>query len=58
VKEIKDYVEGRIASASHGVMTAPAASKPDELKKLADLKSEGILTAEEFESEKARLLQS
>lgn len=35
---------------------APAFSVADELRKLADLRTEGVLSDEEFESEKRRLL--
>jgi hypothetical protein len=35
-----------------------AASKMDELKKLGELKASGILTEEEFQKEKEKLLQS
>jgi hypothetical protein len=37
---------------------APTTIKADELRKLADLKCQGTLTAQEFDTEKARLRQS
>lgn len=37
---------------------APAQSRVDKLKELAELKEQGILTDEEFASEKARVLAS
>ena len=37
---------------------APAFSIADELSKLANLRSTGVLTAQEFESQKARLLKT
>ena len=37
---------------------APAPDRFEQLKKLADLKTQGILTEEEFQSEKAKLLSS
>jgi hypothetical protein len=35
---------------------APAQSLPEQLKELADLKQQGILTEEEFAAQKAKLL--
>jgi hypothetical protein len=46
---------------AHAPSTSTAASAPstaDELRKLADLRNEGILSEEEFEAQKARLLGS
>jgi hypothetical protein len=40
---------------------APAAPAPDpvsQLKQLADLKAQGVLTEQEFEAQKARILNS
>ncbi len=37
---------------------APAESRLDKLKDLADLKEQGVLTEEEFAAEKARILAS
>ena len=38
--------------------SAPTSSVADELRKLADLRDTGILTAEEFEAQKRRLLNA
>jgi hypothetical protein len=40
-----------------GYQTTPTSSA-DELKKLAELKDRGVLTADEFEAQKRKLLQS
>ena len=40
------------------VAAAPAESRLDKLKDLADLKEQGVLTEEEFAAEKARILAS
>jgi hypothetical protein len=40
-----------------GYQTTPTSSA-DELKKLAELKDSGILTADEFEAQKRKLLRS
>jgi hypothetical protein len=55
---IKTYVEKRIREVRSPVAPAPAASggMADEIKKLADLKAQGILSDEEFQTAKARLL--
>jgi putative oligomerization/nucleic acid binding protein len=44
--------------ASANAATAPAPDKFAQLKKLAELKEQGILTDEEFQSEKAKLLSN
>jgi hypothetical protein len=38
------------------VRSAPSAGMPDDLHKLAELKDRGVLTQEEFERAKARVL--
>lgn len=40
------------------VVSAPSSSKMDELKKLGELKAAGILSEEEFQKEKEKLLNS
>ena len=40
------------------VAAAPAQSRVEKLKDLADLRDQGVLTEEEFASEKARVLAS
>jgi hypothetical protein len=42
--------------ASDGTTTAPDTTVADELRKLAELHREGVLTEEEFAAQKARLL--
>ncbi|MFF3332844.1 SHOCT domain-containing protein [Streptomyces sp. NPDC002888] len=59
----QDYERQSVAQQDVG--TAPATSQPpaeemtdkiDQLKQLADLKAQGVLTDEEFESQKRRVL--
>jgi hypothetical protein len=45
-------------SSSGAATSAPPLSVADELGKLANLRSAGVLTEQEFESQKARLLKS
>jgi len=49
--------EGMAASSSESASTAPVTSVADELKKLAELRDAGVLTNEEFETQKRRLLE-
>ena len=63
--EIGDLVRSKLDRSS--AMTAPAASAPtaqpaatslaDEIRKLGELRNEGLLTDEEFEEQKRRLLE-
>jgi len=60
---IRDYVESKIVERSkpqvitvQGVASTPAPSKLDQLKQLGELKAAGVLTDEEFESEKAKIM--
>ena len=46
------------AAAPAAAPAAPAVDKVAELQKLADLKTQGILTEEEFAAEKAKILAS
>lgn len=53
-EEAKRLIEERIQRASGG---PAAASVADELRKLADLRAAGVLTEEEFETQKSRVLK-
>ena len=60
---IRDYIEKKIVERSQPqvitVQAQPAAaptSKLDQLKQLGELKASGVLTDEEFEAEKARIM--
>ena len=52
------YEEAPPPQAPAPVAAAPAQSRVEKLKDLADLKAQGVLTEEEFASEKARILAS
>jgi hypothetical protein len=54
----QDYQEAPPQQAPAPVAAAPAESRLDKLKDLADLKEQGVLTEEEFAAEKARILAS
>jgi hypothetical protein len=56
----QDYQEAppQQAPAPVAAAPAPAESRLDKLKDLADLKEQGVLTEEEFAAEKARILAS
>ena len=54
--EIKNYVEKRIQELRKPQVTQTSISIADELKKLADLKEKGILSEEEFQVAKRKLL--
>ena len=57
VLEIKEYIEAQMAKAKNTANTPQqTASTADELQKLAQLKNDGILTEEEFQAAKTRLL--
>jgi len=53
-KELRQIVEARCGAAAQPV--AAPSSVADELKKLAELLSQGILSQAEFEAQKAKLL--
>jgi hypothetical protein len=60
-EEQPQYAEPQYAAPPPPPQAAPAApaqSRVDELKDLADLKAQGVLTDEEFAAEKARILGS
>ncbi|NAV17203.1 SHOCT domain-containing protein [Riemerella anatipestifer] len=48
----------KISEAKQDTLNVSPSSKMDELKKLGDLKASGILTEEEFQREKERILNS
>ena len=52
------YEEAPPQQAPAPVAAAPAQSRVEKLKDLADLRDQGVLTEEEFASEKARVLAS
>lgn len=52
------YDEQQAAPPPQAAPAAPTESRVDKLKELAALKDQGILTDEEFASEKARILAS
>jgi len=54
VTEIKQYIEN--AMNAPAASAAPASSTADEIRKLKALLDESILTQEEFEAQKKRLL--
>jgi hypothetical protein len=54
----QDYQEAPPQQAPAPVAAAPAESRVQKLKDLADLKDQGVLTEEEFAAEKARILAS
>lgn len=57
-ESIKEFIEGRIRELRHPKASTQTDSGrlADELRKLADLKSEGVLSEAEFEAAKKRLL--
>jgi hypothetical protein len=54
--EIKDYIERRAKELNEPRTLPMSMSTADELQKLADLRAKGILTEEEFQSAKHKLL--
>lgn len=54
--EIKDYIESRMAESRVPQTSVSIASLSDEIQKLAQLHEQGILSAEEFQSAKNRLI--
>ena len=54
---MKDYIEQKIDEwHSRSQTAAPAVSTADELKKLADLRGQGVLSDDEFTDAKRKLL--
>lgn len=60
-KSIRDFVDAKIVARMAG-RTSPAPASPvsklDQLKQLGELRDSGILTQEEFESEKQKIMGS
>lgn len=56
VKEFMDYVRNNMGKKSHVSSETKTESIPDQIKKLSELKDQGILTEEEFNSKKKELL--
>lgn len=54
--EIKDYIENRIQELHRPQASSPAFSITDELQKLVDMKTNGILSDDEFEAAKRRII--
>lgn len=61
VKDISNLISEAAAKMKKGLHSggsaAPQESKMDELKKLAELKDSGVLTEDEFNEQKAKLLE-
>lgn len=61
-RKMKEFIEGKIMQRQTGgagqVNSAPANSKFDQLKQIGELKASGVLTEEEFEEQKRRILES
>jgi len=55
-QEIYDYLMGKIKEGSKGNIKSDNSNVLDDLKKLSDLKDQGILTEEEFDAKKKDLL--
>ena len=55
-RQMQDAVERERATRSYIQDAAGSTSTADELKKLSDLKSSGVITDSEYESQKAKLL--
>ena len=56
--EIKEYIEKRIQELHNPQATSSSPSVSDELQKLAELKEQGVLSDEEFQTAKRRLLDA
>ncbi|NLH48649.1 MAG: hypothetical protein GX444_08595 [Myxococcales bacterium] len=55
-REIKNYIDEAIRKSRAPQVTTPATNLSDELQKLATLKEQGILSDEEFQVAKKKLL--
>lgn len=55
-REIKEYIDGAIRKSRTPQASAPASNLSDELQKLAQLKEQGILSEEEFQATKRKLI--
>jgi hypothetical protein len=56
VRKIKEYIDAAIRKSRTPHPSNPASSLTDELQKLAQLKAQGILSEEEFQSAKRKLI--
>ena len=54
--EIKDYIEKRMHELRQPQSTTSNHSIADELQKLVDIKAKGILSEEEFQAAKRRII--
>lgn len=54
--EIKEYIDSAVRESRTPQAIAPTASLSDELQKLAKLKEQGILSEEEFQAAKKKLI--
>ena len=54
--EIKEYIDSAVRESRTPQASAPTASLSDELQKLAKLKEQGILSDEEFQAAKKKLI--
>jgi hypothetical protein len=55
-EELRDAVQAAISNRHAGAQAPQASSVADELAKLAELRNAGVLSPDEFEAQKARLL--
>lgn len=55
-RDVRDYQEAEAATQDYIRQVAGSSSSADELSKLASLRDQGVISNEEFESQKARLL--
>lgn len=55
-REIKEHIDGAIRKSRVPQAAAPAVNLSDELQKLASLKQQGVLSDEEFQAAKKKLL--
>lgn len=56
VLKIKNYIEKRIQELRKPQVSSPSLSLSDEIQKLAEMKEKGILSDEEFQAAKRRLI--
>jgi len=54
--EIKEYIEKKIQELRKPQIPSSRSNLPDEIQKLADMKEKGILSDEEFQAAKHRLI--
>ena len=56
VREIKEYIDAAVRRSRTPQANAPATNLSDELQKLSKLKEQGVLSEEEFQAAKRRLI--